>query len=48
MLTNFLGRPERKRPLLGPEYTWENNIKVNVSEIRYEGVDWICLAEDRD
>jgi hypothetical protein len=27
---------------------WEDNIKVDLREIRLKGVDWIHLAEDRD
>jgi len=25
---------------------WEDNIKMNVAEISYEGVDWIHLPQD--
>jgi len=24
--------------------TWEDNIRMNRKEIRWEGVDWMCLA----
>ena len=36
---------EEKNPLGRPRRRWENNIKVDVKEIRCEGVDWICLVE---
>jgi hypothetical protein len=27
---------------------WEDNIRVDVKEIGWEGVEWIHLAQDRD
>jgi len=27
---------------------WEDNIRINLKEIRWEGVDWMHLAQDRD
>jgi hypothetical protein len=27
---------------------WQDNIKMDLTEIGWEGVDWIHLAEDRD
>jgi hypothetical protein len=41
-------RPEGKRPLGKPRCTWENNIKMDVEEVVWGGVDWIDLAYDRD
>jgi hypothetical protein len=26
---------------------WENNIKMDLIEVKYGGVDWILLAQDR-
>jgi hypothetical protein len=31
-----------------PGYRWEDNIKMYLREIRWEVVDWIHLAQDRD
>jgi hypothetical protein len=28
--------------------TWEDNIRMDLREIGWEGVDWMRLAEDRD
>jgi hypothetical protein len=28
--------------------TWEDNIRMNVRKMRYEGMDWFQLAEDRE
>jgi hypothetical protein len=27
---------------------WEDNIKMDIQEVGYEGMDWIQLAEDKD
>jgi hypothetical protein len=27
---------------------WVDNIKMNLSEIRWDGIDWIDLAQDRN
>jgi hypothetical protein len=40
----LFGIPERKRPLRGRRHTWEDNIKMHVTEIGYEDVVWIKLA----
>jgi hypothetical protein len=43
-----VGRPERKRPIGRPSCRWVNNIKMDLREIRWSGLDWIDLASDRD
>jgi hypothetical protein len=42
------GRPEEKRPLGRTTYRWENNIKIGLQEIRWGGMEWIDMAQDRD
>jgi len=32
----------------GPGCRWEGNIRMNLWEIWWDGVDWIHLAGDRD
>jgi hypothetical protein len=44
----LVGKPERKRPLGRPRSRWEDNIKIDLREIRWGGMDWIDLAQDRD
>jgi hypothetical protein len=44
----LVGKPEEMRSLRRPVHIWENNIKMDLREIRLEGVDWIHLAQDRD
>jgi hypothetical protein len=43
-----LSKPEGKRPLGRPRLTLEDNIKMNLREIGWGGIDWIGLAQDRD
>jgi hypothetical protein len=44
----LIGKPERKRQLERSRRRWVDNIKVDRREIRWSGMDWISLAEDRD
>jgi hypothetical protein len=44
----FMGKPEGKRPLGRPRRRWVDNIKMDLREIRWGGMDWIDLAQDRD
>jgi hypothetical protein len=37
--------PEGKRPLGSPRCRWENKTKMDLSEIGYDGVDWIKVAQ---
>jgi hypothetical protein len=43
-----VGKPEGKRPLGRPKRRWEDNIKIELKEVRCGGMDWIELAQDRD
>jgi hypothetical protein len=40
--------PEGKRLLRRPRRTWVDNIKMNLRDIGWGGMDWINLAQDRD
>jgi hypothetical protein len=42
----LVGRPEGKRPLGRPRRRWEDNIKMDLREIRIDGANWIRLAQD--
>jgi transcription termination factor 2 len=37
-----------KRPLGRPRRRWVDNIKMDILDIGWAGVDWIGLAQDRD
>jgi hypothetical protein len=41
-------KSEGKRPLGRPRCRWEDGIRMDLREIGLGGVDWICLAQDRD
>jgi hypothetical protein len=43
-----VGKPEGKRPLRRPRSRWADNIKIDLREIEWDGIDWIDLAQDRD
>jgi hypothetical protein len=44
----LVGKPEGKRPLERPRRRLEDNIKIDLQEVGYWGMDWIELAQDRD
>jgi hypothetical protein len=39
----FVANPEGKRPLRRPRCRWVDNIKMDLREIGWDGVDWIGL-----
>jgi hypothetical protein len=44
----WVGKSEGKRPLGRPRRRWEDNIRVHLGKIGWEGVDWMHLTQDRD
>jgi hypothetical protein len=44
----FVGKPDEKRPHRRLWRRWEDNIRMNLREIGWEGVDWIHLTQDKD
>ena len=44
----LVGKPEGTRPLGRPRRRWEDDNKMVLQEVGYEGMDWIELAQDRD
>jgi hypothetical protein len=44
----LVGKPEGKSPLGGPLCMWVDNIKLDLGETGWLGMDWVALAEDRD
>jgi hypothetical protein len=43
-----MGKPKGKSPLGRPRRMWVDNIKMDLREIGWGGMDWIELAQDRD
>ena len=44
----LVGKPEEKRPLGRPRRRWEENIKMDLQEVRGGCGDWMELAQDRE
>jgi hypothetical protein len=44
----LVGKPQGKRPLGRPKRKWEDNIKMDLREVGWGGMDWVDLAQDRD
>jgi hypothetical protein len=44
----LLGISDGKRPVGRLRRRWEDNIRIDLSEIRWEDVDWLHLTQDRD
>jgi len=43
----LVGRPEGKRRLGRPRRIWEDNIKMDLQEVRCGGIDWFYLDKYR-
>jgi hypothetical protein len=44
----LMGNPEGRRPLGRPRRRWVDNIRMELVEVGWDDVDWICLAKDRN
>jgi hypothetical protein len=44
----LVGKPEGRRPLGRPRHRWLDNNKMDLSDIGWDGIDWIGLAQYRD
>jgi hypothetical protein len=47
-VARMVGKPEGRRPLGIPKRRWVDNIKMDLREIGWDGMDWIDLAQVRD
>jgi hypothetical protein len=43
----LVGKPEGKIPLRRPRSRWVDNIKMDLGEVEWDGINWIVLAQDR-
>jgi hypothetical protein len=41
-------KPEGNKPLGRPRRRWVDNIKMDLREIGWDGVDWMDMAQDMD
>jgi hypothetical protein len=39
----LVGKPECNEPVGRPRLRWENNIRIGLTKIRWEFVDWMCV-----
>jgi hypothetical protein len=46
--STLVGKPDGKRPLGRPRRRWVDNNKMDLRVIRWDGMDWIDLAQDRN
>jgi hypothetical protein len=46
--TILVGKPGGKERLGRRRHRWEDNIKMDLREIEWSGMDWIDLPQDRD
>jgi len=44
----LVGKPEGRRPLVGPKHRWEDNIKIDLQEVGWWGMDCIDVAQNMD
>jgi hypothetical protein len=44
----LVGKSEGRRPLGRPRHWWVDNIKMDLREIGWDGVDLVNLAQDTD
>ena len=44
----LVGKPEERRPLERPKRRWEDNIKMDLTDVAWDGMEWIDLAQDRE
>jgi hypothetical protein len=44
----LVGKPEARRSLGRPRRRWVDNIRMDLVNVGWGGVDWIGLVQDRD
>jgi hypothetical protein len=44
----LVGKSDEMRKLGTPRCRWEDNIKIDLREIGWDGMGWIYLAQDRE
>jgi hypothetical protein len=44
----LVGIPEGNRPMGRSRHRWDDNMKMDLQELKCGGMDWIELAQDKD
>jgi hypothetical protein len=44
----FVEQPDGKKPRGRPRHCWMDNITIDLGEMGWGDVDWICLPKDRN
>jgi hypothetical protein len=44
----LVGKPEGERQLRRPKRRWMDDIKMDLRETEWDGMDWIDVSQDRD
>jgi hypothetical protein len=44
----MVDKSEEKRPVGRPRCRWDNNIRMDLRKIWWDGVKWIYMAQDTD
>jgi hypothetical protein len=44
----LVGRPEARKHLEDTGLSWKDDIKMDLQEVGWGGMDWIDMAQDRD
>jgi hypothetical protein len=48
MLIGYWWESQKEIPLGRPKRRWVNNVKMELRQIGWDGIDWIDLAQDRN
>jgi hypothetical protein len=46
-IQNLVGKPKWMGPFRRPRYRWEDNIRMDLGEIGWEGMGLISMAQNR-
>jgi hypothetical protein len=44
----YVGKSHRKKQCGRPKQGWEDNIKMDLTDVEWKVVDWIYLGQNRD
>ena len=47
-IQSFVGRPDGRSPFGRPRRRWEDDIKIDLQEVGWGGMNWIALTQVRD